>query len=102
MSNISRTDMMNLYSNDGLNYPSNQKENNMNKILQILVRGVLSLASGNACASESAQDYFDKGLALYNLGKYEESLKSYDKAIELNPEIAEMAHCKSQICYTNF
>jgi len=27
-----------------------------------------------------------KGFILYNLGKFEESIKNYDKAIELDPE----------------
>ena len=28
----------------------------------------------------------NKGLALYNLNKYEEAIKAYDKAIEINPQ----------------
>jgi hypothetical protein len=37
----------------------------------------------------SANDWFDKGIALYNQGKYDQAIQAYDKAIEINPQYAE-------------
>ena len=37
---------------------------------------------------EEAGAWYNKGLALYDMGKYEEAIKAYDKAIEINPEEA--------------
>ena len=36
-------------------------------------------------ASETAEDWNDKGRALYKQGKYEEAIKCFDKAIEIDP-----------------
>jgi len=38
---------------------------------------------------KDAEDWFNKGNALYKQGKYAEAIKCYDKAIESNPKHAE-------------
>lgn len=35
---------------------------------------------------EEVNEWYNKGLAFYKLGKYEEAINAYDKAIEINPE----------------
>jgi tetratricopeptide (TPR) repeat protein len=42
-----------------------------------------------AWGQTSATDWYFKGMALYNLNKYEESIQAYDQAIALNPRDAE-------------
>ena len=37
---------------------------------------------------KSAQNYLDKGNALYNQGDYESAISVYDKTITLNPNLA--------------
>jgi tetratricopeptide (TPR) repeat protein len=38
--------------------------------------------------TNDASTWFDKGLELYNIGNYDESIKYYDQAIKINPEYA--------------
>ena len=40
------------------------------------------------CAGQEARRWNNEGVALIQLGRYEEALKAYDKAIELNPNDA--------------
>ena len=35
---------------------------------------------------QDADAWYNKGVALYNLGRYEEAIKAYDEAIKLNPQ----------------
>ncbi len=46
----------------------------------------------NSCSGahffSGAQYEFDKGLALFNTGKYEEAIPSFQKAVEIDPEYA--------------
>ena len=44
--------------------------------------------AGQTEQKEKAIECFNKGGTLVDLGRYEEALKSYDKAIELNPDDA--------------
>ncbi len=37
---------------------------------------------------------YNKGIALYKLGKYQEAITSYDKAIEIDPNYAKAWHNK--------
>ena len=39
---------------------------------------------------KDAINWCNKGIALFNLGRYEEALKAYDKAIELKPDLVEL------------
>jgi tetratricopeptide (TPR) repeat protein len=36
----------------------------------------------------SAQDWWDKGVALYYQGKYDDAIKAYEEAIRLDPNYA--------------
>ncbi len=36
----------------------------------------------------SAEDYFDRGVASFDLGQYERAIQDFDEAIRLNPEFA--------------
>ena len=63
----------------------------MTRGLNIFVFMLLMLISLNAVsyqgiASEGA--IADKGLALYNQGRYDEAIKAYDEAIRIDPELA--------------
>ena len=44
--------------------------------------------------SPEAIEFFNKGNTLYDMGKYEEAVQAYDKAIEIDPEYAEAWVCK--------
>ena len=35
--------------------------------------------------------WYNKGAALDNLNKYDEAIKAYDKAIEINPQLRSLA-----------
>ena len=55
-----------------------------------------------------ADPWYSKGLALRNLGRYEEALKALEKSIELDPKFAYPWHGKGNVfritsynvCYT--
>ena len=42
-----------------------------------------------AFGQTTAEEWFDKGVNLSNQSKYDEAMKAFDKAIELNPQYAE-------------
>ncbi len=42
-----------------------------------------------AFGQTTAIDWNDKGNALVDQGKYDEAIKAYDRAIEINPQLAE-------------
>lgn len=47
----------------------------------------------------NADDWYHQGLALENLGRYQEASKAYDEAINLNPNITEYWNSNSKVCY---
>jgi len=38
---------------------------------------------------DDAKKHFDEGLRLYNLGRYEEAIDEYDKALAIDPNYKE-------------
>jgi tetratricopeptide (TPR) repeat protein len=48
-----------------------------------------------AFGQTTASEWFDKGNALSNRGKYDEAIKAYDKAIEINPQYASACTTKT-------
>lgn len=50
---------------------------------------------GVVAASETAKEWNDKGRALYEQEKYEEAIKCYDRAIEIDPDLAYVWHSKA-------
>jgi tetratricopeptide (TPR) repeat protein len=42
----------------------------------------------SAQCQQTAENWFDKGTALSNHGKYDEAIKAYDEAIKLDPNYA--------------
>ena len=80
------------------------------KLLPILLLTLL-LSLGVACSPEPSADYqpdadaiieartyVDKGVQYFALGQYEKAIKSYDKAIRLNPKTAN-AYNKRGVAY---
>jgi tetratricopeptide (TPR) repeat protein len=47
--------------------------------------GLMRLMTSAQC-QQTADDWFNKGVALDDPGKYEEAIKAYDRAIEINPQ----------------
>jgi tetratricopeptide (TPR) repeat protein len=47
-----------------------------------------SIPSTESGAVKSAEDWYNKGVALYYQGKYDEAIKAYDEAIRLDPNYA--------------
>ena len=66
----------------------------------IPVEKIDSLLYKKAANELSATDWFEKGLALMESGKYQDAIEAYSKAIELNPEYA-WAYCNRGIAYRN-
>lgn len=48
---------------------------------------VLVLMTSAQC-QQTTEDWFNKGLALYSQGKYDEAIKAYDEAIRLDLKLA--------------
>lgn len=48
---------------------------------------------------DNSEAWVSKGVSLYNLGKYEEALIAYDKAIEINPKYFEAWNYKGTVLY---
>lgn len=44
----------------------------------------------SAQCQQTTGDWFDKGLALFSQGKYDEAVQAYDEAIRLDPSHAEI------------
>jgi tetratricopeptide (TPR) repeat protein len=44
--------------------------------------------------------WYNKGVALYNLGKYDEAIKAYDMAIEINPRDTDAWNNKGSVFNT--
>ena len=64
----------------------------MTRGLSIVGSMLLMLISLNAVSYQgiaSEEAIADKGLALYNQGRYDEAIKAYNEAIRLDPEDAE-------------
>ncbi len=57
-------------------------------IFLLILIPVLALA-------QTAEEYFDKGLAKYNLGDYRGALQDFNKAIELDPNDANAYYNRS-------
>ena len=45
----------------------------------------------------TAKVWYDKGYTLYNMGKYEEAIQAYDKAIEIDPRYADAWNNKGAV-----
>ena len=53
------------------------------------------------CSMQGTDDksWYSKGSALYNLGKYNEAIQAFDKAIELDPDYAKAWCSKGTALY---
>jgi len=40
-------------------------------------------------SQQTAEEWYNKGVDLYNQGNYDEAIKCYDEAIKLNPQLTE-------------
>jgi len=49
---------------------------------------------------QTAEDWFDKGLALYKQSKYDEAIVAYDEAIRLNPNLVAVWGAKGIALYS--
>lgn len=47
--------------------------------------------------TQHSDGFYNKGNALANLGRYDEAIEAYDKALELNPDNADAAHNREQV-----
>lgn len=65
----------------------------------ILVLILLSLLCSPAFGQTSAIDWYNKGNVLYNQSKYDEAIRAYDKAIEINPQYAQAIEDKGFALY---
>jgi len=45
----------------------------------------------------TAKNWYDKGLALYNHGKYDKAIKAFEKSIKLNPKDAKVWYNKGEV-----
>ncbi len=64
-----------------------------------IVFGILT-SSCNLIANQKAKDLFEEGLKYHELGKIDEAIEYYNKALELNPEFDE-AYFHRGVAYTN-
>ena len=48
---------------------------------------LLALMTSAQC-QQTAEDWFNKGIVLYNQDKYDEAIKAFDEAIKLDPKLA--------------
>jgi tetratricopeptide (TPR) repeat protein len=55
-------------------------------LIPIIVFSILCIS---AFGQTTANEWFSNGTALENLGRYEEAIQAYNKAIEINPQYAE-------------
>ncbi len=51
-------------------------------ILWLMLMAILASASGQ----QTAEDWYNKGNALYDQDKYDEAIQAFDKVIELKPD----------------
>src|SRR5271157_977260 len=58
------------------------------RLMRISCPTLLVLLTSAQC-QQTAKVWFDKGVALYGLGKYNEVIQACDKAIQLKPDDAE-------------
>jgi len=47
--------------------------------------------------TQHSDGFYNKGNALANLGRYDEAIEAYDKALELDPDNADAAHNRQQV-----
>jgi tetratricopeptide (TPR) repeat protein len=52
------------------------------------IKGVANIQQTET-KSKEAKSYFDRGLAYYKTGQYDEAISEYTKVIEINPKVAE-------------
>ena len=57
---------------------------------------LLALMKSAQC-QQTAEDWFNKGHALYDQGKYEEAIKVFDEAIWIDPNLAIVWVSKSYV-----
>ena len=72
------------------------------EITSLVVLILVSIASAGQFADQinspnSSINLYNKGVALVNLGKLDEAIKAYDKAIEINPQYADAWYNKGNI-----
>ena len=60
---------------------TNKKIKSMGRVILIFL-----LLGFMGCGEKSHKAWYNKGIALDDLGRYEEAIKAYDKAIELKPD----------------
>ena len=54
----------------------------------ILLVVILTIAISQPVGAMTAEEWYDKGLALYQQGKYTDAIKAYNRAITLDPTVA--------------
>lgn len=65
------------------------KNNNPKKeLIEFRDYGTVNGVKAHFINSFDAVDYYNKGIDLINMGKYEEAIQAFDKAVERNPKIA--------------
>ena len=69
----------------------------MNKLITVMLALCFSLVM---FAQEKPEEYFKKGIAFSNEGRYEEAIEFMKKAIELKPKYAE-SHLHLGVVYAN-
>ncbi len=60
---------------------------------------ILGVLCAPAFGQTTAIDWNDKGNVLVDQGKYDEAIKAYDRAIEINPQLAEVWNNKGLALY---
>jgi cytochrome c-type biogenesis protein CcmH/NrfG len=58
------------------------------RVIYAVIILLLILMTSAQC-KQTAEDWFNKGFALYGQGKYDDAIQAYDVAIQLKPDFAE-------------
>lgn len=65
----------------------------------VFISVILAVLCPQTLAQTTAQDWIDQGVSLYSQGKYNESIQSFEKAINLDPKNADAWYNKGVVLY---
>ena len=69
-------------------------------ILCILVLAlIVTISFGTKVGAETKEDYFNSGIAYYELGEYQQAIKDFNQAIRLDPKFAEAYNNRGSAYY---